>query len=104
MVAFGVATCHWWRISSFVLDADMEESKPFLDAVEQCINLAQEKIKKGDETGEAHLVLGGALGLRGRWEATNRKWWDAYFSGKKAYRYLTKALEINPQLKDAYMG
>src|SRR5258706_1716406 len=104
MVAFGIASAHWWRISSYVLEADPKESRPCLDAAERCIKLSNAKIKKGDPTGEGHLVLGGALGLRGRWEATNQKWIDAYFSGKKAYKYLSEALKINPSLTDAYIG
>ena len=104
MVAFGVASTHWWRISSYVLEADPEESAAFLDSVQNCIKLSEQMIKNGDSTGEGHLVLGGALGLLGRWQATNRQWMSAYFGGKKAYRHLSKALKINPQLKDAYMG
>lgn len=104
MVAFGVASSHWWRISSYVLESSTEDSKPFLEAIDRCIDSATLKIKQGDPTGEGYLVLGGAYGLSGRWEATNRSYLSAYRKGKKAYKYLNKALEINPNLKDAYMG
>ncbi len=104
MVAFGVASTHWWRISSYVLEADPKESAPFLESVENCIKVSEQLIKKGDPTGEGHMALGGALGLLGRWQATNRQWMSAYFGGKKAYKNLTQALKINPELKDANMG
>lgn len=104
MVAFGEASTHWWRISALVLEGNEEESKPFLISVNKCIDLAEAKIKAGDTTGEGYLVLGGALGLLGRWQATNHQWLSAYRSGKKAYKYLVKALEINPKMTDAYMG
>lgn len=66
--------------------------------------MSQNKIKQGDTTGEGYLTLGGALGLLGRWQATNQEWSGAYFKGKKAYKYLVKALDVNPQLLDANMG
>ncbi len=104
MVAFGIASATWWKITTSVLETDPEASKPFLDAVKHCIDVSEAKIKKGDTTGEAHLTLGGALGLLGRWQAANREWSGAYFKGKKAYKHLVKALEINPQMLDANMG
>lgn len=104
MIAFGVVSTHWWKITSYVLEADPEASKPFLDAVQKCIQVSEEKIKKGDKTGEGYLVLGGALGMLGRWQATNHQWLSAYWTGKKAYKNLTKALATNPQMLDANMG
>lgn len=104
MVAFGVASTHWWRISSYVLETDPKECAAFLESVDNCIKLSEQMIKNGDPSGEGHLVLGGALGLLGRYQATNRQWMSAYFGGKKAYKHLSKALKINPELKDAYMG
>ena len=104
MVAFGVASAHWWRLSVNVLEPDMEESAAFLKAAERCVELSERKIASGDPKGEAHLTLGGVLGLVGRWEATNQKYLSAYFKGKKAYKHLTRALEINPDMTDAYMG
>lgn len=104
MVAFGVASAHWWRVSTLVLETDAESSKELLVAINRCIEVSEKKIKNGDTTGEGHLVLGGALGLMGRWQAANREWTGAYFKGKKAYKHLVKALEINPGLLDANMG
>lgn len=104
MVSFGISSSHWWRISALVLETDPEQSKPFLAAVERCMTISQHMIDNGDPTGEGHLVLGGALGLLGRWEATNHNYMSAYFKGKKAYKYLTQAIKINPKLNDAYMG
>jgi len=104
MISFGVASCHWWRLSVYVLEGDEKESEPFLKAVKKCLMDSQALIDRGDPTGEGHLTYGGALGLWGRWEATNRNWFSAYFKGKKAYRYLKKALKKNPRLKDANMG
>lgn len=104
IIAFSLASALWWRLSVLVLEPDMDESAPFLEAVKRAIDLSQQKISEGDPTGEGHLVMGGVLGLWGRWEATNRNWLSAYFKGKKAIRYLKKTIEINPDMLDAYMG
>ncbi len=104
MVAFGKASVHWWRLSVFVLETDPEESKAFIDAVNDCIDKSKKRIDKGDPTGEGYLTLGGAYGLLGRWQATNQEWVSAYFTGKKAIKYLRKALKVNPEMKDANMG
>ncbi|MCB4756164.1 MAG: hypothetical protein LHV69_03880 [Elusimicrobia bacterium] len=104
MVAFGIAATHWWRLSTYVLEGDPEASKPFLEAINDCIRLARKQVNTPHPTVQGNLVLGGALGLKGRWEATNRNWLAAYFTGKDAYRYLKKALTMNPNAIDAYMG
>lgn len=104
MVSFGITCSHWWRLSTLVLETDMQESQAFLRTVNDCINASHALIKAGDPTGEGHLVLGGALGLLGRWQVTNRQYVNAYFTGKKAYKYLVKAVGINPKLADANLG
>lgn len=104
MVAFGMASVHWWRLSVYVLENDEEESKKFLDAAEECIELSKKKIDSGDTTGEGYLTLGGASGLLGRWQATTGKYGAAYFTGRKAIKSLRKALKTNPEMKDANMG
>lgn len=104
MVAFGEASVHWWRLSVYVLEADEQESAAFLKAVNRCIDLSKKKIEAGDTTGEAHMTLGGAYGLLGRWQATTGEFLSAYFTGKRAIKFLRKSLKINPNMNDAYMG
>ncbi len=104
MVAFGKASVQWWRLSVYVLETDSEESEKFITEVNNCIRFSKEKIERGDPTGEGYLTLGGAYGLLGRWQATNQEWMSAYFTGKKAIKYLRKALKVNPEMKDANMG
>lgn len=104
MIAFGKASVQWWRLSVYVLETDPEESKTFLKDVNDCIKLARAKIDRGDPTGEGYLALGGAYGLLGRWQATNQEWMSAYFTGKKAIKYLRRTLKVNPEMKDANMG
>jgi tetratricopeptide (TPR) repeat protein len=104
MVAFGKASVYWWKLSVYVLETDKQESKPFLDAVDECVKLSEAKIAKGDKTGEGYMTLGGVYGLQGRWQATNQEWLSAYFTGRKAIKYLRRAIKVNPEMKDAYMG
>jgi tetratricopeptide (TPR) repeat protein len=104
MVAFGIASVHWWRISVYVLEYDPKEAEEFRVAVEECFRVSKKKIAEGDETGKAYLTLGGAEGLTGRLDAANREWMKAYFGGKSAIRNLRRALKTNPKMVDAYMG
>lgn len=104
IVAFGGASLHWWRLSVNVLEADEAESAPFIKAVNRCIELSKKKISAGDQTGEGHMALGGAYGLLGRFQATTGEYMSAYFTGKKAIKFLRKSIKINPEMTDAYMG
>jgi hypothetical protein len=61
-------------------------------------------LKKGDPTGEIRLCLGGALGLKGRWDAIQGHWLAAYKNGKKAFDVQDEAIKSNPELYDAYLG
>lgn len=104
MAAFGEASVHWWRLSVYILEGDKDESAKFIEAVNRCIEYSKEKIKRGDDTGEGYMTLGGAYGLLGRWQAANQEYLSAYFTGKKAIKYLRKSLKVNPKMNDAYMG
>ena len=52
----------------------------------------------------AYLYEGGAEGLKGRWLVTQKVWVKAYFRGKSGNHFLRKAVELDPELYDAYMG
>jgi tetratricopeptide (TPR) repeat protein len=104
MVAFGKASVYWWKMSVYVLETDPKASKPFQEAADECVKLSEAKIKRGDKTGEGYMTLGGVYGLQGRWLAANQEWLSAYFTGRKAIKYLRKAIKVNPEMKDAYMG
>jgi tetratricopeptide (TPR) repeat protein len=42
--------------------------------------------------------------LWGRWLVTRHEWVSAYFAGKRGHKRLKEALELNPELYDAYLG
>jgi len=75
---------------------------------EKYINLAIEKgSKKVEENPNSaldHFYLGGSLGYRGIYRSFRGSWWSAFRDGGKAHSHLKKAVELNPELYDAYFG
>lgn len=104
VIAFGIALTQWWRLSVLALELDKAESEPFLKSAEHALDLARAYIKRGDSTGEGHLVEGATIGLMARWHTANRNWSKAYFQGRRAIAALRRAKRINPQLTDANLG
>ena len=104
IIDFGRLLTEWWRLTAAVLEEDHAASAPLLRSADACLDRAEALIRAGDPTGEGHLVKGATLGLLGRWHIKNRHWMKSYFIGKKAKAALERALEINPNLKDAHAG
>jgi tetratricopeptide (TPR) repeat protein len=48
--------------------------------------------------------MGSAYGLKGRWYAVQRHWFKAYTNGNKGRKLLNKAVKVNPEFYDAYLG
>lgn len=104
LIGFGHLLNEWWQVSAAFLEEDDDASQAMLDAADSCLDEAEARIDQGDLTGEAHLVKGATLGLLGRWHITNHHWFRSYVIGKRAKAALEKAIEINPNLTDAYAG
>ena len=60
--------------------------------------------KDNKEKARALLFWGGAEGLKGRLLVTQKAWVKAYFRGKNGNGLLRQAIELDPELNDAYMG
>lgn len=100
--SLGYATSLWWRVENdFALPGSPEEQR-FFAAVSHAINDAK-AYKKSDKA-EALLYLGAAEGLKGRREASNKHWFSAYLDGRRSYKNETRAISLNPELYDAYLG
>lgn len=104
LIAFGDLLIEWWKVTAAVWEEDEARCAPMMAAIERSLAAAELLIAQGDPTGEGHLVKGATLGLLGRWHIKNRHWMKSYFIGKEAKVNLEQALEINPQLYDAYSG
>src|SRR3989337_217890 len=75
---------------------------------EKYINLAikkgNAKVDENPNSASEHFYLGGALGYRGIYRSFRGNWWGAFRDGGNAYSHLKEALELDPQLYDAYYG
>lgn len=103
IVALAGVVVEWWDLSVKVFEVDAQASEPFLNASEECMELAERTIASGDKKGEGNLALGTTLGLMSRWSAANRAWLPAYMRGSRSARYSERALQKNPLATDAYM-
>jgi len=75
---------------------------------EKYINLAikkgNSKVDENPNSALEHFYLGGSLGYRGIYRSFRGNWWGAFVDGGKAYSHLKEALELDPELCDAYYG
>lgn len=104
IIAFGSLLIEWWKVTAAVWEEDEARCQAMLSAADASLARAEEVIARGDPRGEGHLVKGATLGLLGRWHIKNRRWMKSYFVGKEAKEALRQAIEINPELHDAYAG
>jgi tetratricopeptide (TPR) repeat protein len=103
VLSLGLAVSTWWRMENdFALPGTPEE-KQFFAAVKGAIADAK-AARDGASPAEAWLYLGAAYGLRGRREASLHHWLSAYFDGRRAYKDAQRALTLDPELYDAYLG
>ena len=97
----------WWQYSQDY-DIPKKQAKATSDEFEGYANAAIDKsktyLKTHHDDAGAYFAMGTAYGMLGRWYAVDRHWWKAYTHGTKARKYLRKALDLNPQIYDAYAG
>jgi len=74
----------------------------FREAVEKAIALSRERIAKSPKDADAHYQLGAAVGLRASYTATvEGSVSGAFRAAREAYEEEEKALELQPDRKDA---
>ncbi|MFH1619543.1 MAG: hypothetical protein ABIG11_06520, partial [bacterium] len=101
---FGKAITAWAR-----LEYEEEESNPELDRLFQKLTddslvYGKKWLKTHPDDAYAHICVGGMYGLRSRLSLMQHRWIKAYFDGSKAISHTRKAVKINPELYDAYLG
>jgi tetratricopeptide (TPR) repeat protein len=104
---FYLTAVDWWHLAQDI-EYDLPEVRQQL-AVDSArtIEVADalyDTASDPETKAKACLYRGGAEGLWGRWLVTQREWVKAYFAGKRGHAQLKKALDLNPNLYDAYMG
>ncbi len=101
---YGRATILWWELTNEHDEQNDALEKEFLAAVDDTVKKTRALAKEGDPTGLIRLCWGGALGLKGRWDAIGGHWLAAYRAGKQAYNLQSAAVKANPAMYDAYLG
>jgi tetratricopeptide (TPR) repeat protein len=101
---YGLTTALWWELTNEYDEQNSALEKEFLAAADQTIQMTKKGIKQGDPSGIGRLCLGGSLGLLARWDAIQGHWLAAYRNGKQAFDLQSQAIQINPELYDAYLG
>ena len=103
VLSLGRAIAAWWRMENDFARPGSPEESAFVAAVKRAVDDGQRAASVGDKA-EAYLCLGAAYGLRGRWEAAHHRWLSAYLDGRRAYGNERRAVKLNPELYDAYLG
>lgn len=100
-----LACLMWWRMSQNfdVEEKPFELENEFFSQAEQAIDKSEAMLKT-EKTAQIYFTLGTAQGMIGRWYALQRRWWKAYVYGSRAKKYLDKAVSMNPEVYDAYLG
>jgi len=82
-----------------------ENYKPdFEEYIDAAIVKAEKKIDDGANSADDHFYVGGSYGYRGIYKSFRGNWWGAFRDARKAKSHLDKALKINPELYDCYIG
>jgi len=84
-------------------EGDFKEEE-FYSNLETAIRLAKKRIKSGKETPWDYLYLGNSYGYLGVYKARKGGWWPAFKNALKAKSAFKKAVELNPNFYDAYVG
>lgn len=96
------ATALWWRIQldpqSRALDAE------FSTAVDAAITATEAWAKRMPDSAEAWFYMGGAYGARVQWRVLRNEKLSAARDGKRILQALGRALDLDPDLDDAYFA
>jgi tetratricopeptide (TPR) repeat protein len=110
------ADATWWRIyydSANLIDPDVfgvanMEATPydahFNDLVDAAIRKAEVRIKAREDVARSHLYEGYAYALRARFEGLHDRDLPTARAGKKMRAHLLRALALDANLTDAYLG
>jgi tetratricopeptide (TPR) repeat protein len=96
------ATALWWRIQ---IDPDSRAlDDEFSTSVERAIQTTDAWTVRAPDDAEAWFYLGGAYAARVQWRVLREERLAAARDGKRIMDALERALEIDPELDDAYFG
>ncbi|HMB69802.1 MAG TPA: hypothetical protein VKU85_10840, partial [bacterium] len=81
-----------------------EAERRFFAHMDDAIAAGERQLENDGDDVAAHFFLGGAFGYKARYLAMQEKWWDAYRNGRRGVSHLEEAVELAPDLEDAYLG
>lgn len=92
----------WWRIQLDPLNR--EHDREFQRQADQAIEAAEAWVDREPQRAEAWFYLGGAYGARVQWRVLRGERLAAARDGKRIKDALERALEIDPDMHDAWFG
>ena len=101
---FGKTMIEWSRYEYEYEKSNPEQAEKFKKTIEASLDGIHGWIKNNQPDAYAYLALGGVYGVKGRFELANRSFIPAYFTGKKGLKYMNRAVRLDPQMYDAYLG
>jgi tetratricopeptide (TPR) repeat protein len=101
---FGMAMTKWATLEYLEDESDPKLEKEYAEMTDKAIDVADAWLDKHPGDANAYLCVGGLYGLRARLAVLQHRWIKAYFDGRKALSSTRRALKIEPQLYDAYLG
>jgi hypothetical protein len=101
---FGIAMTKWANLEYLEEESDPRLDNEYAGLTDKAIDVGEKWIHKHPGDANAYLCLGGIYGLRARLAVLQHRWIKAYFDGKKALSRMRKAVKIDPELYDAYLG
>ncbi|MGC9070276.1 MAG: tetratricopeptide repeat protein [Elusimicrobiales bacterium] len=102
--SFGIAMSKWAEFEYLDEQTDFSLYEEYHRLTEKAIEDGKRWVEKNPSDAYAMMCLGGTYGLLARLYLTQHKWIKAYFAGRRAVSNMRKALEMDPQLYDAYLG
>ncbi len=101
---FGIAMAKWANLEYLEDESDPKLDNEYKELTDKAIDVGLKWVNKHPGDANAYLCLGGIYGLRARLAVLQHRWFNAYFEGKKAISSMRKAVKIDPELYDAYLG
>ncbi len=101
---FGKVMIEWARYEYEFEKSNVEQAKVFEEMINSSITGIETWLKQNGDEAQAYLALGGIYGVKARFLLANHNYVRAYFTGKKGLKYMNKAVELDPEMYDAYLG
>jgi tetratricopeptide (TPR) repeat protein len=99
---FMSAMTEWWKI--YINKDDQSNDGNYLSAVDECIQVCDERIEANSNDDWALFLKGGVIGYRGFLNSMRDNWLKAVDDGREGLSLLQRAHELNPNNKDAIFG